>query len=270
MVARRRLKTRQRLLTPAAAPAGRLALFGPPPLLDGEDAALYDELLARVCAAVKPVDIIEEMFVADIILLQWEIMRWHRLKTNLLRRSGQKALENHLNQMLDFDLYAKVFVEDLAEILQKQNLPEDQAQELAYQCALAESGAEEKVMELLDPAGPSIDSIQDLAMAKRVKGLAQEYARREPDAIEHVNRLLASGGLTMYDIMAEGLTEKFNEIERIDQLITIVETRRNASLREIDRRRAVLGGALRRTVQDVEDAEFEVIDTTRAKGKSAA
>jgi len=30
----------------------RLAVFGPPLLLEGEDAASYDELLARVCAAV--------------------------------------------------------------------------------------------------------------------------------------------------------------------------------------------------------------------------
>jgi hypothetical protein len=48
------------------------------------------------------------------------------------------------------------------------------------------------------------------------------------------------------------------------------ESRRNASLREIERRSAVLGKALRRSVQQVEDAEFEVIETTPAKGKSAA
>src|SRR5262245_6168059 len=42
----------------------RLALFGPPPLLEGEDAAIYDQLLARFCVAVKPVDIIDEMLIA--------------------------------------------------------------------------------------------------------------------------------------------------------------------------------------------------------------
>ena len=42
----------------------RLALFGPPPLLEGEDAAAYDQLLARIYAAVKPLDIIYEIFVA--------------------------------------------------------------------------------------------------------------------------------------------------------------------------------------------------------------
>jgi len=63
-----------------AAPTGpgrvqRLALFGPLILLEGEDAAAYDELLARIFAAVKPVDIIEEMFVADLVSLEWEVLR---------------------------------------------------------------------------------------------------------------------------------------------------------------------------------------------------
>jgi hypothetical protein len=46
----------------------RLALFGPPPLIEGEDAAAYDQLVARIFAAVKPVDVIDEMFTADVVL----------------------------------------------------------------------------------------------------------------------------------------------------------------------------------------------------------
>ena len=42
------------------------------------------------------------------------------------------------------------------------------------------------------------------------------------------------------------------------------------SLREIDRRRTVLGGALPRAVQEVEDAEFKVIERRQLKGKDAA
>ena len=57
----------------------RLALFGPPLLLEGEDASAYDQLLGRICAAVKPVDIIDEMFIADIVSLEWEALRGRRL-----------------------------------------------------------------------------------------------------------------------------------------------------------------------------------------------
>jgi hypothetical protein len=46
----------------------RHSLFGPPPILEGEDAAAYDELFGRVCAAVKPADVIDEIFVADVVV----------------------------------------------------------------------------------------------------------------------------------------------------------------------------------------------------------
>jgi hypothetical protein len=54
------------------------------------------------------------------------------------------------------------------------------------------------------------------------------------------------------------------------RLTTIAESRRNASLREIDRRRAVLGERLRRSVQEIEDREFKVIETTPGTRKNAA
>jgi hypothetical protein len=70
--------------------------------------------------------------------------------------------------------------------------------------------------------------------------------------------------------MADALAEKLGDIERIDRLIGIVESRRNASLHEIERRRAVLGETLRRSVQEIEDGEFKVIETTLAQGKNVA
>ena len=81
---------------------------------------------------------------------------------------------------------------------------------------------------------------------------------------------LIGAAFTRGGLMADALAEKLDDIERIDRLTTIAENRRNASLREIDRRRAVLGETLRRSVQEIEDGEFEVIETTPAKGKNAA
>jgi hypothetical protein len=70
--------------------------------------------------------------------------------------------------------------------------------------------------------------------------------------------------------IVNALAEKLDDIERIDRLATIAESRRNASLREINRRWAVLGQTLRRSVQEIEDGEFKVIETAPAKGKDAA
>jgi hypothetical protein len=74
----------------------------------------------------------------------------------------------------------------------------------------------------------------------------------------------------MDSFMADALTEKLDYIERIDLLTTIAESRRNASLNEIDRRRVLLGERLRQSVQEIEDAGFKVIETTPTKGENAA
>jgi hypothetical protein len=142
------------------APA-QLSVFGEPLLLEGENAASYDELFARICAAVKPMDGVEEMFIVDVVQLEWEILRWRRLKLGFIRD------------------------------------------------------------------------------------------RTDP-------------------VSASSLAEQLDYIEQIDRLTTIAENRRNSALREIDRHRAVLGESLRRSVHEIEDGEFEVIEPTPAIGKDAA
>jgi hypothetical protein len=254
-------KTKPKTKSITSAPAARLTLFGRPPLLEGEDGAAYDELLARIRAAVQPVDVIDEMFIVDVVSLEWEVLRWRRLKSSLIRARGLEALESFLAKQLpyDFDLNSDHFKDDLAEIL-----PEDQAdsaQTLAHECARNEADAVEEIKKAL--AGRD-------ARTLKAKELVQKYVRREPDAVTLVHELLAGAGASMDALMADALAEELDDIERIDRLTTIAESRRNASLHEIDRRRAVLGQTLRRSVQEIEDGEFEVIETTPARGKNAA
>ena len=249
----------------------RFEIFGRPPLLEGEGAAAYDQLLARISAVVNPVDIIDEMFIADVVSLEWEVLRWRRLQWSLIRARGLEALEGFLAPQLDYDLYSEHFADQLAEIL-RDNFPEDQvedAQTLAHECARNEPDADDKVNELLSRISLNMDDILHGARARKAKELVQEHLRREPDAVTLIDELLTGAGMSMDALMADALTKQLDNIERIDRLATIAENRRNASLREIDRRRAVLGEALRRSVQEIEAAEFEVIQTT-AKGKNAA
>jgi hypothetical protein len=70
----------------------QLALFGPPPLFDGEDTKAYDELLTRISTAVKPADILEQIWVRDVVDLTWEVLRLRRLKVNLMMASAYKGL----------------------------------------------------------------------------------------------------------------------------------------------------------------------------------
>ena len=122
-------------------------IFGPPPILPGEDTSAYDALLRRVSADVKPTDIIEKIWVRDIVDHTWEIFRWRRLVVSLAPEPPPTSLINELHR-----------------------------------------------------------------------------------------------------------------IERIDRLITVAESRRNAVLREIERRRSTFARTLRDEVHKVEDVEFDVIE----------
>ena len=77
----------------------RLALFGPAPLLEGEDSAAYDELLSRISGTIKPADVLEEMWVRDVVDLSWENFRLRRLKSNLLNANAHRGLKTVLESI---------------------------------------------------------------------------------------------------------------------------------------------------------------------------
>jgi hypothetical protein len=97
----------------------------------------------------------------------------------------------------------------------------------------------------------------------------QEYVRHESEAVTLVDEHVAGAGTSMDSLLADALANKLDDIERIDRLTAVAEGRRNASLREIDRRRVVLGETLRRTVQEVEEKERKLLEPP-AKGEKAA
>jgi hypothetical protein len=177
-----------------------LTLFGPPPLIEGENAAAYVELLNRISAAVKPRDILEEIWVRDVVDLVWEGLRWRRLKSNLLAASTHAGLKK-----------------------------------------------------VLDPLCGYIEADR----------LAGSWARNEAAGRKEVKQVLASAGLSMDVVMAQTLSLKINDIERIDRMVMAAEARRDATLREIERHRATLGQALRRETEQVEEGEFEEVDAPK-------
>jgi hypothetical protein len=261
-------------MTTTSKTLGWHGLFGAPPVLQGEDVRAYDELFGRACAAVKPGDVIDEMLIVDVVSLEWEILRWRRAKANMIRRQTREALKSFLVSQLDYNVhYQKFFERDLTEILQA-NLPEDQpkgaAAALARACARNESDAVDKVNEILDRIGKHMDGVLDCALARKADELTSKYDRREPAAVKLVDGLLAAAGTSIDSLMLDALTEQLDDIERIDRLITLAENRRDASLREIDRRRAVLGGRLGKSLQEVKENQPELIDSTPVEAKNHA
>ena len=247
----------------------RLDLFGPPQLLDGEDAAAYEKLRAHIYEAAKPADAIEEMFIADVVALQWEVLRWRRLKVGLIQARAVRALKEFLGENLDYDLYRQQFADQLSEALEEAS--EVEAQTLAHNCVmLQESDAVAKVRGILERIDRDFDIFEEDVRVEKVEELIEKFSRGESDARRIICECLAGDGNTIDSLVAEALTEKFEYIERIDRLTTIAENRRNTALREIDRRRVVLGETLRQTVQEIEYAKYERIEAKPAKGKNAA
>jgi hypothetical protein len=249
--------------------SARWALFDHPPMLVGEDSAKYQELLAFIRAAVKPMDMIDDMYIADIAALEWEVLRWRRLKGALMQGLAREALESAMSGTLD---YSHRFEDDLTKILQ--NLPNhpDNLADLAQACARDEPDALDKIKKLLDGTGFDLDTIRNDAQSHLDAEFMQEYLRHEEAAVTLVDQILAEAGTSVDVLTVNALTdpERLDEIERSDHLTALAEGRRNASLHEIDRRRIILGEALRRTVQEVEKDEVELIEAMPAKGDKAA
>ena len=195
-----------------------LTIFGPPPLLAGEDATAYNDLLARVSGTLKPSDIFEEIWVREITDLIWETLRWRRHQAGLIKAAVPNVLEKILKPLLpkgvpsDGSLRSKLFAER-----------------------------------------------EPLIAASR---LAAEWAIGSLPEVEYVEKLLASVGLTMDDVVARAVAHELEKIERFDRLIASAEWRRNTLLREIERRRASFAEKLRREVPKIEEAEFETIKET--------
>jgi hypothetical protein len=221
-------------------------------------------------AAVKPVDVIDEMFITDIVALEWEVLRWRRLKTTLMQEAGLKALKIFLIQQLEsnYALHEEHFKTYLATILQN-NFPRKQAESLSAECAPNTDEAPDKLNEVLSSIGLNMNTVLDDARADKAKELVQEYVRGERDAVALVNELLTDAGMSMDSFMTEVLGDRIDVIERIDHLTAIAETRRNAALREIDRRRVVLGEILRRTVQELEERKGKLLEPPADEGKAA-
>jgi hypothetical protein len=176
-------------------------LFGPPPLLEGEDSAAYDKIFIHISTAVKPSDTLEDIWVRDVVDLQWDVLRWRRLKMNLMAA----GLRTKLNQLI-----------------------------------------------------------------KDSNDLVNDFAARKPNAIKRVNRMLASAGLTLDAIMAQALAPNLAQIECIERMTAKAEERRDGALREVELHRAMVARTLRRSIETVEDAEYQAVDTTPAEANSVA
>ena len=176
---------------------------------------------------MKPSDIIEDIWVRDVVDLTWEIFRWRRLKAKLL---------------------ADAMVDPLRTILESLSRSGNAGLEIFPDLTL---------------------TFQQSPQSPEYK-LAKKWAAGDPAAISQVNKRLMAANFTTDTVTVRALVEALDNIERIDRLGTIAEGRRNAVLREIDRRRTTFAQMLHGAVHDIENAEIKTIEHKSIATKGAA
>ena len=91
--------------------------------------------------------------------------------------------------------------------------------------------------------------------------LSRKWMAGDKSARKEVEAALDKARLSIDDVTAMTLERKLDSFERLDRMLASAEARRNNALHEIDRHRAALGGAVRQSIEEVEDAEFRDVET---------
>jgi hypothetical protein len=78
-----------------------VTLAAAPPLIEGESPAGYDELLARVRETLQPGDVLEQIWIREIVDLVWETFRLRRIKANLMSAAAYEGMAEVLRPLVD-------------------------------------------------------------------------------------------------------------------------------------------------------------------------
>jgi len=162
--------------------AAPLSFAGPLRLIPGEDVSSYDQLLARMTAALNPADVFEEIWVRDMVDLVWDTLRLRRLKASLLAASARRGLISLLH-----------------------DLNVDDAFSTAHNWVMRQRAAVGQVEGTLANAGMSIDSV----MAKTLSSTLDDIVRIDRMAVIAETRRTAI--LREIDRRRAGFAQRFRK-----------------------------------------------------------
>jgi hypothetical protein len=93
------------------------------------------------------------------------------------------------------------------------------------------------------------------------EALGQSWAAGDKSARREVARVLKAAELGTDEVTAKTLERRLDSFERLDRMMASAEARRNNALREIDRHREALGAVTRQAIEEIEDADFQDVET---------
>jgi hypothetical protein len=169
-------------------PISLRALLGPPPLIQGEEAGGYDELLARITGTLRPADILEEIWSRDVVDLVWDAFRLRRLKANVLKAAACEGVESLLRPVFRNDIY-----------------------EIARNRAARDEAAVESVDAALASAGLSMDAVMARTLTLRI------------DEVERIDRLVTSAEAGRSSVLRELDRHRASFAQNLRRAIEVVE-----------------------------------------------
>ena len=156
-------------------------IFGPPPILPGEDASAYEELLARVSADVKPRDMIERISVRDVVYFTWEIFRWRAIKKAWISLEVAKRLPKQFAEFLRTSPEGSALTEDAISDGGKRLAVSWLTEDPVLHALLKAGGKETSVSMALCASGVFMDNLEKIEQLDRMIAVAE----RRRDAVLH-------------------------------------------------------------------------------------
>jgi hypothetical protein len=182
-------------------------------------------------------------------------------------------------------MYSDEFAECLSNEL-RELLPEDQRDivpTLVEEYVGNDPDAIAKVDAILAHNVWKANHILDFACIVKAQEIAREFFQKKRGATSFVRKLLARAGTSLDALLAntllagmasspdphgdEAVPDYLGFIERLERLATVTQRRRNACLLEIERHRASLGQALRRSGLEVEGTDYKMIENEPTEGE---
>jgi len=151
-------------------------------LIEGEDPTLYEELLARVGAAVEPIDIIDWLLLKDVVALTWEIQRSRRHRETVVRLGRLDAMTEILDQAMPRE--GMILDEDRA----------DETHRLAARWLAGDARATKRALALMQAAGFTLDDVAANSLTVRAQTLecidnqAQRQEERRDALLQQIER----------------------------------------------------------------------------------
>ena len=94
--------------------------------------------------------------------------------------------------------------------------------------------------------------------------LSENWARSEKNTVKYVEQVFKDNSLNFDNVMAEAISRKLKDLERIDKLIASYDYRRDAAIRELEKRRESLARRARelanQLITDVEAEEIKSLE----------